>query len=104
MFLRYFGKQGVVSLLVVASLMVAGGSAWAAHDCCTHPSDSPRAADSGTNESPDGDCDCCCCQAETAIPPLPGISFQFNSWWSVESVATFAVSRFETDIFRPPLA
>jgi len=104
MFLRYIGKQGFVSLFIVVGLFLMGGGAWAAHDCCMHPSDSPQAADSGTNDSPDGDCVCSCCQAETAISPLPGISFQFDSWWSVEGVVAIAVSRFETDIFRPPLA
>jgi hypothetical protein len=104
MFLRYFGKQGFVSLLVAVSLMVGGGSAWAAHDCCGHAFGSREAADSGTQKASDDDCVCVSCQAETAISTLPGISFQLDSWWSVESVTAFAVSRFETDIFRPPLA
>jgi hypothetical protein len=106
MYLRRSGKQGFVSLLVVASLVLAAGGAWAAHNCCGHPSGSHEAAaGSGTNESPsDGDCVCTCCQSETAISPLPGISFRSVSWWSLGDVAAFAVSRFETDIFRPPLA
>lgn len=103
MVLRYFGKQGFVFLLVV-SLMVAGGSAWAAHDYCAYPSGSHEDADSGSQKASDGDCVCTCCQADTAISPLPGISFRFDSWWSVKSIALHAVSRFETDIFRPPLA
>ncbi|MDO8738328.1 MAG: hypothetical protein Q7J17_05090 [Candidatus Deferrimicrobium sp.] len=84
--------------------MIAAGSAWATHDCCGHPSGSPQDADSGTQKASDDVCVATCCQAETAISPLPGISFQFDSWWSVESIALLAVSRFETDIFRPPLA
>ena len=105
MFLRHFRQQGFVSLLIVVSLMVTGGSVVAAHDCCGHPSDSSRAVESGTHgTSSDGDCACACCQAETAISPLPGISFHFDSSWSIENHAVFAVSRFETDIYRPPLA
>lgn len=84
--------------------MVAGGSARTAHDCCGHPSGSHEDADSGAQKASDDECVCTCCQAETAISPLPGISFQIDPWWSVESISVFAVSRFETDIFRPPLA
>lgn len=104
MFLRYFGKQGFVSLLVVLSLMVAGGGAWAAHDGCADPSGSHEDADSGTQKASDDDCVCTCCQAEMAISPLSGISFHIDSWWTVESVTAFTDSRFKTDIFRPPLA
>lgn len=104
MSLRHSGKQGFVSLLIVVSLMVAGGSVWAAHDCCGHLSGSPEDADSGTRNVPDDYCVSICCQADTAISPIPGISFQFDSWWSVERIALPAVSRVETDIFRPPLA
>jgi hypothetical protein len=104
MFLRHSGKQGFVSLLIVVGLILMGGGAWAAHDCCGHPSGSPEEAGSGTQKASDEVCVCTCCQAETATSPLPGISFQLDSWWSVESIALLAVSRFETDIFRPPLA
>jgi hypothetical protein len=103
MFLRHFGKRGIVSLLVVG-LILLGGGAWAAHDCCAYPSGSHEDADSGTKKASDDDCVCAACQAETAISPLPGITFQLDSWWPVEGVAAFAVSRYETDIFRPPLA
>lgn len=103
MVLRHFGKQGFVSLLVVISLMLAGDSAWAVHDCCANLAGSHEGPDSGTQKASDDDCVCASCQA-TAISPLPGFSFLLDSWWSVEGVAAFAVSRFETDIFRPPLA
>lgn len=105
MLIRYIGKQRFVFLLVIVGLMIVGGGAWASHECCGHPSDSSRAVESGTHgTSSDGDCACACCQAETAISPRPGISFHFDSSWSIENLAVFAVSRFETDIFRPPLA
>jgi hypothetical protein len=104
MFLRYPGKRGFVSLLIVVGLILMGGGAWATHDCCGHPSGSPEDAGPGTQKASDDVCVCTCCQAETAISPPRGISFQSDSRWSVESVALLAVSRFETDIFRPPLA
>jgi hypothetical protein len=104
MSLRNFRKTGVLSLLVVAVWMLLVGSVWASHDCCGHPSDAAREAGSGAPQSSDDDCVCACCQAETAISPLSCISFQLGSWWSVESTTVFAASRFETDIFRPPLA
>jgi len=97
-------KRGFVALLVVVGLLIAGGGAWAAHDCCEHPSGSREGADPGTQNSSDDDCVCACCQAETAISPLSDISFQFDSWRSVEGGEAFPVSRFEADIFRPPLA
>jgi len=102
MFLRNVGKTGfLLLLLAVAGPLFAGGIAWAGHDCCGHPY---ADGDSGTQKAADDDCVCACCQGATAISPLTDISFRLATWWPVETAATFAVSRFETDIFRPPLA
>jgi hypothetical protein len=103
--LRVFRRFGFVFLLAAVGLMLAQGGVWAAHDCCGHPSDTAQAADSGTETPSSGD-DCVCpsCQADIGISLLTGLSIHFASWWSVESSTGFVVSRFETDIFRPPLA
>jgi len=85
--------------------MLPLGSAWAAHDCCGHSADVAQATGADTeNPLPGNDCLCTCCQAETATSVQPGISFQFDSWWSIETEMAIGDSRFETDIFRPPLA
>jgi len=105
MALRYLRICRVILLIVVAGAMLAAGSAWAAHDCCGHPYEASKATGSGNeSQSSDGDCVCTCCQAVEGISFLPGLSFQTDSWWSVEKSTTFPASRFETDIFRPPLA
>lgn len=98
-------KLGFVLLLVAVGGMLPLGGAWAVHDCCGHPSDSARTGDAGTESSPsDDDCVCPCCQAETDITLPPGLSIHAGCWRAVESSAAVAVSLFETDIFRPPLA
>jgi len=85
--------------------MLAAGAVRAAHDCCGHPADTTRSTDAGTETSTSGDdCVCTCCQAVNGISFLPGLSFHIDSWWSVESCTAFPASRFETDIFRPPLS
>jgi hypothetical protein len=105
MALRYLRKSGVILLIAVAGGMLAVGGAWAAHDCCGHPSGDSQTTEGGTeNSSPGDDCVCTCCQAEKGISLPPGLSPQIDSWWSVEISSVFPVSRFETDIFRPPLA
>ena len=105
MALRNLGKSGIILLIVVASGMLAVGTVWAAHDCCGHTADTTHATEAGTETSSSSDdCVCTCCQAETGIPLLPGLSFHIDPWWSLESSTAFPVSRFETDIFRPPLA
>ena len=105
MALRYLRKSGVILLIAVAGGMLAVGGVWAAHDCCGHPSDNSQSTEGGTeNSSSSDDCVCASCQAEKLISLLPGISFQIDSWWSVENSSVFPASRFETDIFRPPLA
>lgn len=105
MVLRRLRKAGFVLLLLAAGGMLLSAGVWAAHDCCGHPSDTARASDGGTApSSSDDDCVCPCCQGVTGISLLPGLSFHTGSWWPVDSSTALAVSRFETDIFRPPLA
>jgi hypothetical protein len=90
MFLKILQNTVIVLLLVASGMMFIAGSTWASHDCCGHSSDS--------------DCTSACCQGFTAISSLPGISFQIDPRWSVETTEEKGISRFETDIFRPPLA
>jgi hypothetical protein len=105
MVLKRGKKTVIVSLLVAFGMMLMAGSTWASHDCCGHSSDSRRTAGAGPEKSPsDGDCMNACCQGVTAISSLPGISFQIDPRWSVETTEEKGDSRFETDIFRPPLA
>ena len=105
MFLKIVQNTVIVLLLVASGMMFMAGSTWASHDCCGHSSDPRQAAGAGPGKSPsDSDCTNACCQGFTAISSLPGISCQIDPRWSVETTEEKGVSRFETDIFRPPLA
>jgi hypothetical protein len=97
-------KKGLVFLIVLGALL-AGGSAWAAHDCCGHPSGTSQTRISGNeSSSSDGDCVCTCCQSVTAISSLTGISFRLDPRWSIQFIEECAVSHAGPDIFRPPLS
>lgn len=101
---RFSVMKGIVCLAVAVALL-AGSGAWAAHDCCGHPPESSQAADPGKETSSgDGDCACACCQGPLLTSSHAGVSLQLDPRWSIEIAEDFALSRVESDIFRPPLS